>query len=68
MSEPKQKIVTLNYERRLYVNLYVACQSRKGDLDNFCAHENMLSQSQYQSMVRFEKLSQSLIFFNAWNL
>ena len=28
----------------------------------------MLSQSQYQSMVNFERLTQSLILFNAWNL
>ena len=27
-------------DRRLYVNLQVACQSRDGDLDNFFAHEN----------------------------
>ena len=27
-------------ERNLYANLYVACQSREGDLDNFFAHEN----------------------------
>ena len=27
-------------DRRLYANLYVACQSRDGDLDNFFAHEN----------------------------
>ena len=48
MSKLKQKIATLNPERRLYAN--------------------MLSQSQYQSMVNFKKLPQSLIFFNAWNL
>ena len=40
MSKSKQKIATLNSERRLYANLYVACQSREGDLDNFFAHEN----------------------------
>ena len=48
MSKLKQKIATLNPERRLYAN--------------------MLSQSQYQSMVNFKKLPQSLIFFSAWNL
>ena len=40
MSKSKQKIATLNSERRLYANLYVACQWREGDLDNFFAHEN----------------------------
>ena len=40
MSKSKQKIATLNSERRLYANLYVACQSRQGDLDNFFACEN----------------------------
>ena len=40
MSKSKQKIATLNSERRLYANLYVACQSREGDLDNFFAHKN----------------------------
>ncbi len=40
LSKSKQKIVSLNSERRLYANLYEACQSREGDLDNFFAHEN----------------------------
>ena len=39
-SKTKQKLATLNAERRLYANLYVACQSREGDLDNFFSHEN----------------------------
>ena len=40
LSKSKQKVFSLNSERRLYANLYVACQSREGDLDNFFAHEN----------------------------
>ena len=40
ISKPKQKIMSLNAERKLYANLYVACQSREGDLDNFFSHEN----------------------------
>ena len=40
LSKSKQKVINLNSERRLYANLYVACQSREGDLDNFFAHEN----------------------------
>jgi hypothetical protein len=30
LSKLKQKVVSLNSERRLYANLYVACQSRGG--------------------------------------
>ena len=40
VSKSKLKMATLNSERRLYANLYVACQSRDGDLDNFFSHEN----------------------------
>ena len=40
VSMSKQKLVSLKSERRLYANLYVACQSREGDLDNFFSHEN----------------------------
>ena len=40
ISKPKQKIMSLNAERKLYANLYVACQSREGNLDNFFSHEN----------------------------
>ena len=39
-TKAKQKIVSLDSERRLYASLYVASQSRQGDLDNFFAHEN----------------------------
>ena len=40
MSKSKQKLSLVTADRRLYANLYVACQSRDGDLDNFFAHEN----------------------------
>ena len=40
MSKSKQKIANLSIERRLYANLYLACQSKDGDLDNFFAHNN----------------------------
>ena len=33
-------MMSLNAERKLYANLYVACQSRESDLDNFFSHEN----------------------------
>ena len=68
MSKSKQKIATLNSERHLYANLYVACQLKEGDQTTSLPTKIRLSQSQYQSMVNFEKLTQSLIFFNAWNL
>ena len=42
MSKSKQKIISLNSEKKLYANLYIACQSREGDLDHFFAHENYI--------------------------
>eukprot|EP00794_Sanderia_malayensis_P004251 gene4251-4816_t len=39
-SKSRQKIASLSADRQLYANLYVACQAREGDLDNFFAHEN----------------------------
>ena len=40
-SKSKQKIVSLNSDRCLYSDLYVACQSRVGDLENFFSHEKL---------------------------
>ena len=34
------KIETKYHRFALYADLYVACQSREGDLDNFFAHRN----------------------------
>ena len=39
-NKSRKKMVSLASDRRLYANLYVACQSREGDLDNFFSHEN----------------------------
>ena len=39
-SKSKKKIVNLTSDRQLFANLYVACQSRQGDLENFFSHEN----------------------------
>ena len=39
-SKSKKKIVNLTSDRPLFTNLYVACQSRQGDLKNFFLHEN----------------------------
>ena len=40
-------------ERKLYANLYIACQSRDGDLDNFFAHKN---QTFPESIFKYGKL------------
>ena len=39
-SKEKLKVVSLQQDRKLYASLYVACQSRNGDLADFFAHEN----------------------------
>lgn len=39
-SKTKQKIVSFSSDRKLYANIFVACQAREGDLQNFFAHEN----------------------------
>ena len=39
-SKDKWKVVSLQQNRKLYASLYVACQSRNGDLADFFAHEN----------------------------
>ena len=39
-SNAKENIISLKSDRRLYSNLFIACQSREGDLDSFLAHEN----------------------------
>ena len=36
----KQRIANLEADRRFYANLFVVCQARDGNLDNFFAHEN----------------------------
>ena len=39
-SKGKEKIKLLKVDFRLFSNLYIASQSRAGDLDNFFAHKN----------------------------
>ena len=39
-SKTKQELVSLKSDCRLYANLYVACQVRDGNLDEFFSHEN----------------------------
>ena len=50
-SKSKLRIMSLNADRRLYSHLYIACQSRKGDLDSFFSHENHSYLSPYQNMA-----------------
>ena len=40
VSRAKVEIQTLKADRKLFSRLYIACQSRQGDLDNFFSHEN----------------------------
>ena len=40
ISTSKVKIATLKADRKLFSRLYIACQSRQDDLDNFFSHEN----------------------------
>ena len=40
ISLSKQKVVHLNSDCRLYLNLYIASQARQCDLDECFAHEN----------------------------
>ena len=63
----KKKIVSLQAERCLYASLYVACQSRDGDLDNFFIHENHLyppSISEYGKLRKCLTKSDFLVFLN----
>ena len=39
-SRSKKKVVSLKSDCKLYANLFIACQSREGDLDSFIAREN----------------------------
>ena len=42
-SKSKQKIISLNSERELYADLFVACQAKEEDLENFFAHTSHCS-------------------------
>ena len=39
-SKTKQKIVNLTSDCKLYSRLFIVCQAREGNLENFFAHEN----------------------------
>ena len=40
VSKKSQEINSLKYDCRLYGNLYIACQARKVDLEEFFVHKN----------------------------
>ena len=40
ISKTQKKVVSLKQDCQLYSNLYVACQNREGDLEEFFAYEN----------------------------
>ena len=40
VSSKKEEITTLNKSCQLFSKLYIACQVREGNLDNFFRHEN----------------------------
>ena len=40
ISTTQKKVTSLKQDCQLYSNLYIACQNRDGDLDEFFAHEN----------------------------
>ena len=63
----KKKIVSLQAERCLYASLYVACQSRDGDLDNFFMDENHLYPPSISENGKLRKCltkSDFLVFLN----
>ena len=40
ISKTQKKVASLKQDCQLYSSLYVACQNREGDLEEFLAHEN----------------------------
>ena len=64
-SKTKKKIVNLTSDRQLFANLYVACQSRRGDLENCFSHKNHsypISLSEYFFYEELFKRTFSLYF------
>ena len=56
-SKSKNKIVNLTSDHQLFANLYVACQSRQGDLENFFSHENHSYPTSLSEYGRLRKCS-----------
>ena len=55
-NKSKQKIVSLQAERCLYANLYVACQSKDGDLGNLFVRENYLYPPSLSEYGKFNQI------------
>ena len=67
-SKGKENIKLVKADCRLFSNLYIASQSRAGDLVKiFLAMKIMLFQYRFQNMANFVR-AQSPIFLIAWNL
>ena len=70
-SNSKQRIAILEADLRLYANLFVACQARDSDLDNFFAHKNhvyLVSLSEYGKLRKFSAKSDFLQCLNDINI
>ena len=66
-SNSKQRIAISEADLRLYANLFVACQARNSDLDNFFAHKNhvyLVSLSEYGKLRTFSAKSDFLQCLN----
>ena len=66
-SKDKQRITNLQAGCRLFANLFIACQARDGDLDNFFAHENHaypVALSEYGKLRKCPNKSDVLQCFN----
>ena len=58
-SKGKLKIASLQDDRKLYASLYVACQSRCGDLADFFAHENHSYPASISEYGKLRKVTKS---------
>ena len=66
-SKSKQRIANLEADRRHYANLFIACQARDSDLDNFFAHESHaypVSLSEYEKSRKCVAKSDFLQYLN----
>ena len=60
-SKSRQKIKNLVADRKLFSRLFIACQSRAGDLENFLHAKITLTLFPYLSMEKYENALQNLI-------
>ena len=62
ISNRKKQVVDLVADRRLFLNLYVACQSRKSNLESFFKHENHSYPVSISEYGKLRKCSKSGFF------